>query len=118
MKPRFSLLQCPDFQLASECAELCSCEKIFELRCGRWNSTHDLVATDARKHDAIPLRAQAQPDFRRSAAIVPGSRDKAAVERLVRLPGLRLFFGILWTDVDMPAGAATFFFDFGEIGAF
>ena len=33
-----------------------SCEKILEFRCGRWHTTHDLVATDAGKHNAIPLR--------------------------------------------------------------
>src|SRR5713226_9088961 len=79
MEPRLSFFQCPDFQFMSERAELCSCEKIFEFRCGCWHSTHDLVAADAGKHDAIPLRGQAHPELRGRAAIVAGGRHKEAV---------------------------------------
>src|SRR5882762_10054571 len=67
MEPWLSFFQCPYFQLMSEHMELCSGEKISQLRYRRWHATHSLVATDAGKDDAIPLRGQAHPDLRESA---------------------------------------------------
>jgi len=56
MDPRLSLLQRPGFQLMSEGAELCSCQKILKFGHRGWHTAHDLVATDTGEHDAIPLR--------------------------------------------------------------
>src|SRR5437660_12935142 len=100
----------------SEPAELCSCEKIFEFWCGCWHATHDLIATDAGKHHAISLRGQAHAELGRSAATVARSLFKAITRRFGRWFGFGLFFRILRSDIDMPAGTATLFFDFGEIG--
>src|SRR5439155_21746368 len=84
MEPRLSFFQRPDFQLMSEGSEFCSCEKIFKFWCGCWHTTHDLVATDAGKHDATPLGGQAHPDLRRRLAIVAGSLYKAITRRFGR----------------------------------
>src|SRR5580692_4616980 len=98
----------------SEGAELCSCEKIlkFGRRCG--HTAHDFVATDAGKHDAISLRGHTHPNLRRSAAIVARSWHKAAVRRFGRWFRRGDCFLILSTDVDVPTGAAAFFFNFSE----
>src|SRR6266403_216900 len=101
----------------SQRPELCFCEKICEFRCGRWHTTHYLVATDAGKHYAIPLRAQTHPDLRRSATVVAGSRHEAFLGGFGRWFGRGFFFRIPRTDIDMPAGTAAFFFDCSEIGA-
>src|ERR1700677_635711 len=100
----------------SEEAEFCSCKKIFKFRGWCRASTQNLVATDAGKDDAISLRGQAQPDLRRSAAVVAESRHKAVVRIFGKWFGQRLFVWISPTDVDVPASAAAFFFNFGEIG--
>src|SRR6266404_1709352 len=115
MEPRLSFFQCPDFEFMSERAELSSCEKIFEFLCRRRYAPHSLVATDAGEHDMIPLRGQAHLDLPGSAAIVAGSRHKAAARRFGSWFGLVFFFQILSTDIDVPAGAAALFFHFGEI---
>src|SRR5713101_835646 len=116
MEPRLSFFECPDFQLMSQGPEPCSREKVFEFRYGRWHATHSLVATNAGKHDPIALRGQAHPDLRGSAAIVAKARHKTVARRFGRWFGRGPFCRILRTDIDVPAGAATPFFDFGEIG--
>src|ERR1700683_260036 len=70
MEQGLSLFQRPDFQLMSEGAELCSCEKILKFGCWCGHTAHDFVAPDARKYDAISLRGNTHPDLRRSAAVV------------------------------------------------
>src|ERR1700723_491236 len=117
MEPGLSLFQRPDFQLMSESAELYSCKKILKFRRGGGHTAHDFVASDAGKHDAISLRGHTDPEVRRSAAIVAGSWHKAAMSRFGRRFRCWDFFRILPTDVDVPAGAATFFFNLREIGA-
>src|SRR5260370_33388219 len=58
MKPRLSLIQSPRLQLMSQGREITACEKIFEFRCGCWDTSHDLVASSAGKHDAMSSRNQ------------------------------------------------------------
>ena len=96
-------------------AKLSPCEKILKFGRRRWHATHDLVAANAGKHDPIPMRGKAHPHLRGSAAVVAGSWHKARVRRFRTSLGRGPFFQ---ADVDVPAGAAPFFFDFGEIGAF
>src|SRR5271157_1628001 len=79
MEPGLSFFQRPEFQLMGEDAELCSCEKIFKFGRGCGHTAHHFVATDPGKHNAISLRSHTHPEVRRSAAIVAGSRHKAAV---------------------------------------
>src|SRR6266852_8703445 len=102
----------------SERPESCSCEKIFKFWCRCRYATHDFVAADAGKHDAIPLGGEAHPELRGSATIVAGGRHKTAVWCFGRRLGLSLFFWVWWTDVDVPASAAAFFFHFAKVGAF
>ena len=81
MEPGLSFFERPDLQLVSEDAELCRCKKILKFRRGRRHTAHDLVATNAGKHDTIALRGRHSADLRRSAAIVAGSWYEAAVRR-------------------------------------
>src|SRR5580700_7683059 len=101
----------------SQHPELCSCEEILEFWYGRWHSTHDLVATDAGKYDAISLRGQAHLELRRSAAVVARSQHETVVGRCWRWSGVVLFLRILLTEVDVPAYATTLLFHFCEVGA-
>ena len=86
----------------SEFAELSSCQKIFEVRCGCWHAARDFVAADAGEHDTISLR--------RHAHSVGGSLAIAnARSRTNRwLSSLKLY-RLLLADIDVGAGAARAF---------
>src|SRR5258707_6397805 len=81
MKPGLVHLQGPDFELVSDLSDVAAGEKIFKFRHGGWNATHNLIATNAGEHDAIPSRRQARPEFRRRTATIPRSAQVAVVRR-------------------------------------
>src|ERR1700722_9199269 len=102
----------------SESSELCCCEKIFEFRRGRWHPSHDLVATNAGKHDTIPLGLQTRPELRGRASISARIGQAAVTGNLGRWLESGDFLLILHAHIDVTTDAGPLFFDFGEVGTF
>src|SRR6266404_1987612 len=115
MKPRFSLVERPDFQLVRERSEVTSCEKIFEFRYRRRYAAGDFVTADAGEHDANSLRPHAR---REQAVRLVGTTGVGTRNRSKSVPIELELERLLLADVDVSAGAAALFFYFGEIGAF
>src|ERR1700720_4329878 len=89
-----------------------SCEVIFEFWGGRRHAAGDLITPDAGEHDAISLRRHACCEL--AAGLVGKTAAGAwSHHKVVSMEVERL----LLADIDMCAGAATVFFDFGEVGA-
>src|ERR1700686_4828255 len=101
----------------SELPKLCSCEKIFEFWGWCWYPSHNFVAADAGKQDAISLRRQTRAELRGRAAVGTGI-GQAGVARNLRIWFERVvFLRILRARIDVPTDASALFFNFCEIGA-
>src|SRR5262249_39331432 len=113
VKPGLSLIQGPDLQLVRERLELCPGEEILEFWVRCRDTTHDLVATDSRQDNTVAICIQAcripPANFSGPPAGFWSHRDVVSIN-----------FEIEWllpTYIDVAAGSASLFFDFGEIRA-
>ena len=94
--------------------ELSSREEIFQLRCGCWHPSRNLVAANAGEHDAVPLRFHAGCELKSglgwaaSQLFPAGSSGKVITFK--NEPE-----GFLFAYIYVGAGAAALFFHFGEV---
>src|SRR5580658_1056637 len=114
MEPGFSLCKRPEFQLPREGSKVGPSNEIRDFRGWRGYSAGNLVAADARQHNAITSGAYGSGALTVGlvqTAVKSGSHSKLISFDLEQPR-------ILATEVNMKADASALFLDFAEIGPF
>src|SRR5260370_22509487 len=114
MKPGFSLVQCPDFQLMRERAEFGPREQISQLRSRGWNAASHLVSPDSRENDAISLSGKASGELPAGLVGTLAGSGCDCDFLFVEFESPRLFLAY----IDVAACAPPFFFNLREIRPF
>src|SRR3984885_3648082 len=112
MEPGFSLCKRPEFQLPRESSKVGPSNEIRDFRAWRGYSAGNLIAADARQHNAITSGAYASRALTVglvATAVRSGSRSKFIWFDLEQPR-------ILGTEVNVKAGASSLFFYLAEIG--